>query len=63
MTGNGLNSKGIHRMKRIETLLEHKYDIVIRDIQPMCAGNTTDKYRVMTDTNTFVLRIRSAGFN
>ncbi|MFP3897312.1 MAG: phosphotransferase enzyme family protein [Anaerolineales bacterium] len=50
-------------MKQIETLLENKYDMAIQDIQPMHAGNTTDKYRVMTDTNTFVLRIRSAGFN
>jgi aminoglycoside phosphotransferase (APT) family kinase protein len=50
-------------MKHIEALLASKYNMAIQSIQPLRAGNTTDKYRVISDKNAFVLRIRSAGFS
>jgi aminoglycoside phosphotransferase (APT) family kinase protein len=50
-------------MKHIEALLEREYNMSVQNIEPMRAGNTTDKYRVVTNKNSFVLRIRSAGFN
>jgi Ser/Thr protein kinase RdoA (MazF antagonist) len=58
-----MNSNSSPEITRIKRLLEREYHLSIRSIEPLSEGNTTKKYRTAADGDTFVLRMRSAGFS
>ena len=49
-------------MKELTGFLKDHYCLTVAGLEPVSRGKTTEKYRIRTDSGTYILRIRSRGF-